>query len=65
MDYLLKEEITEKNGMQISIVEKVVTPQNKEVLKKVLKIIGIIFVGFLLVDIIALILYIGVKGLSF
>ncbi|MBO5197110.1 MAG: helix-turn-helix transcriptional regulator [Lachnospiraceae bacterium] len=70
MDYLLKEEITEKNGMQTSgftekveeISRKVMTDKNKVKAKKILKIIGIILAVFLAVDIISMILYFCVLG---
>ena len=65
MDYLLKEEITEKDDTQAFILsekveeisKKVITEKNKGKLKKTLKIIGIIFGAFLAVDIISMIIY--------
>ena len=70
MDYLLKEEITEKNGMQSfspiekaeEISRKIITEKNKSKAKRLLKIIGIILAVFLTVDIIAMILFFLVKG---
>ena len=70
MDYLLKEDVTEKNGAQASgftekveeISRKVLTDKNKGKAKKILKIIGIILAVFLVVDIISMILYFCVLG---
>ena len=70
MDYLLKEEITEKSGGQVSgfaekveeISRKVMTDKNRCKLKKILKIIGIILAAFLIIDIISMILYFFVLG---
>ena len=70
MDYLLKEEITEKDGVQTSgftekveeIRRKVMTKKNKGKAKKILKIIGIILAVVLTIDIISMILYFFVLG---
>ena len=70
MDYLLKEEITEKDGVQTSgftekveeISRKVMTEKNKGKEKKILKIIGIILAVVLTIDIISMILYFWVQG---
>ena len=70
MDYLLKEEITEKDGVQTSgftekveeISRKVMTEKNKGKAKKILKIIGIILAVVLTIDIISMILYFLVQG---
>ena len=70
MDYLLKEEITEKDGVQTSgftekveeIRRKVMTEKNKGKAKKILKIIGIILAAVLTIDIISMILYFFVWG---
>ena len=70
MDYLLKEDVIEKNGVQASgFTEKVeeisrivLTDKNKVKAKKILKIIGIILAVFLVVDIISMILYFCVLG---
>ena len=70
MDYLLKEEITEKDGVQTSgftekvkeIKRKVMTEKSKEKAKKILKIIGIILAVVLTIDIISMILYFFVLG---
>ena len=70
MDYLLKEEITEKDGVQTSgftekveeIRRKVMTEKNKGKAKKILKIIGIILAVILTIDIISMILYFFVFG---
>ena len=70
MDYLLKEEITKKDGVQTSgftekveeIRRKVMTEKNKGKAKKILKIIGIILAAVLTIDIISMILYFFVLG---
>ena len=70
MDYLLKEEITEKNvnfdypthGTKTSY-NKIMTDKNKTKLKKILKIIGIIFAVVLAIDVISMILYFGIVGI--
>ena len=70
MDYLLKEEVTEKSGAQTSdftekveeIRRKVMTEKNKGKAKKILKIIGIILAVVLTIDIISMILYFLVQG---
>ena len=70
MDYLLKEEITEKDGVQTSgftekveeIRRKVMTEKNKGKAKGILKIIGIILAAALTIDIISMILYFLVQG---
>ena len=70
MDYLLKEEITEKDGVQTSgftekveeISRKVMTEKNKGKAKKILKIICIILAAVLTIDIISMILYFFVLG---
>ena len=70
MDYLLKEEITEKDGVQTSgftekveeIRRKVMTEKNKGKAKKILKIICIILAVVLTIDIISMILYFFVLG---
>ena len=71
MDYLLKENVTEKNGAQVScftekveeINKRVMTEKNKGKVKKILKIIGIILAAVLAVDIISMILYFCILGL--
>ena len=73
MDYLLKEEITGKDGTQAyqsgvterveEIAKKVMTDKNKGKAKKILKIIGIIFAIVLAIDIISMILYFFVLGI--
>ena len=70
MDYLLKEEITEKDGVQTSgftkkveeIRRKVMTEKIKGKAKKILKIICIILAVVLTIDIISMILYFFVLG---
>ena len=70
MDYLLKEEITEKDGVQTSgftkkveeIRRKIMTEKIKGKAKKILKIICIILAVVLTIDIISMILYFFVLG---
>ena len=70
MDYLLKEDVIEKNGAQASgftekveeISRKVMTDKNKGKAKKILKVIGIVLAAVLAVDIISMILYVCVLG---
>lgn len=70
MDYLLKEEVTEKREVQASgftekveeISKKVMTDKNKVTAKKLLKVIGIIFAVVLAIDIISMIVYFSVLG---
>ena len=70
MDYLLKEDVIEKNGAQASgftekveeISRKVMTDKNKGKAKKILKVIGIVLAAVLAVDIISMILYFCVIG---
>lgn len=71
MDYLLKDEVTEKSGVTTSgltdkveeISRKVMTDANKGKAKRVLKIIGIILAIALSVDIISMIVYFSVIGM--
>lgn len=70
MDYLLKEEVTEKSGVQESgfaekveeISKKVMTDKNKGKAKKILKIVGIILAAALAIDIVSMVLYFVVLG---
>ena len=70
MDYLLKEEVTEKSGVQESgfsekveeISKKVMTDKNKGKAKKILRIIGIILAVALAIDIVSMILYFAIFG---
>jgi len=70
MDYLLKEETTEKDGVQTSgftekveeIRRKVMTEKSKGKAKKILKITCIILAVVLTIDIISMILYFFVLG---
>ena len=65
MDYLLKEEVTEKNGVQSfgftekveEIGRKVLTDKNKGKARKILKAIGITAAVVLAIDVISMILY--------
>ena len=64
MDYLLKEDITEKEGAQSSIFnesvkelgKKALTDKNKNKMKKILKIVGIVLGIILAVDVISLLI---------
>ena len=70
MDYLLKEEVTEKSGAQTSdftekikeISRNVMTEKNNRKAKGILKIIGIILAAALTIDIISMILFFLVQG---
>ena len=70
MDYLLKDEIIEKNEINSSefnekdeeIKEKLMTDKNKQKTKKILKYIGIILAILLVIDIISIILYLCIFG---
>ncbi len=70
MDYLLKEEVTEKSDAQASgftekveeISKKVMSDKNKGKAKKILKIIGIILAVVLAIDVVSMILYFSVLG---
>ena len=65
MDYLLKEDITEKDGAQSSIFnesvkelgKKALTDKNKNKMKKILKIVGIVLAVDVISLLIAIILY--------
>lgn len=64
MDYLLKEEVTEKNGVQtLGVPEKVKAISRNEKVRKVLKIMCIILAVALVIDIISMILYLGIFGI--
>ena len=68
MDYLLKDDITEKGAVQTfdfieSIGKNVMAYKNRSKVKKILKIIGIILAVVLTVDIISMILYFLVLGI--
>ena len=70
MDYLLKEEVTEKEDIKASgfcekieeISRKVVTDKNKGTAKKILKTIGIILAVVFAIDVISMILYFVILG---
>ena len=74
MDYLLKDEVSEKTGNSVSeatfsekvaeISRKVMTEKNKGRAKKILRIIGIVLAVLLAVDIISMILYFCILGTS-
>ena len=64
MDYLLKEEITEKTAVGASgFPQKVMTAKNKRKAKKILAIVGIVFGAILTVDIISMIIYFCIFGI--
>lgn len=67
MDYLLKEEVIEKNDVRASVFseinKKLVDPKNKDKSKKILKIIGIILAVVLVIDIVSMILYFCILGI--
>ena len=71
MDYLLKEEVTEKGGVQTSdftekieeISRNVMTEKNKGKAKRILKIICVILAVALTIDIISMVLYLGIQGI--
>lgn len=64
MDYLLKENITDKNGAPAKIlVEEVMSDKNKMKLKKILKLIGIILAVVFAIDIISMIVYFCFVGM--
>lgn len=71
MDYLLKEEITEKTDVHTSGVvktveklsKKLMTDQNKSKAKKFTKMIGVIFAVFMAADVISMIVYFLVSGI--
>ncbi len=67
MDYLLKEEVIEKNDVQASVFseinKKLVDPKNKYKSKKILKIVGIILSVVLVIDIVSMILYFCILGI--
>lgn len=70
MDYLLKDDVTERSGMQTSgaavglgeLGKEVMSEKNRGRAKKVLKIIGIVLAAALAVDIISMILYFCIIG---
>ncbi len=58
MDYLLKEEVDEKNDLGTkAIVGKIMTDKSKAKLKGILKIIGIILAAALAIDVISMLIY--------
>ena len=71
MDYLLKEEITEKSstlpastmGIIDKIKNSVMTDKNKRRAKKILKIVCIVLGVILAIDILSMILYFSIKGI--
>ncbi len=73
MDYLLKENVTEKTGTQqstlkeklIKIRQKLQTEENRCKVRKVLKIAGIVFAVMLIADVISMILYFAFLGVPY
>lgn len=71
MDYLLKEEVSDKTyAAQEGVLEKieqlgrkVMTDKNKSKVKRILKIVGIIFAALLVIDVISMIVYFLIFGL--
>ena len=71
MDYLLKEEVSDKTyaaqeGVSEKIEQlgrKVMTDKNKSKAKRILKIVGIIFAELLVIDVISMIVYFLIFGL--
>ena len=71
MDYLLKEEVSDKTyaaqeGVSEKIEQlgrKVMTDKNKSKAKRILKIVGIIFAALLVIDVISMIVYFLIFGL--
>ena len=71
MDYLLKEEISEKTSVQTygftekveEISRKVMTDKNKNKAKRVMKIAGVVFGILVIVDVIAMISYFLILGI--
>ena len=72
MDYLLKEEITDKTSVQDGILckhmkrtyEKLITEPNKSRAKRILKIAAIILAVILAVDVISFLIYICMRGVG-
>ncbi len=63
MDYLLKDNITEKSGTSVNgFTERLMTDQNKSRAKKILKIIGLVLAAALAIDIISMIVYFCLAG---
>ena len=70
MDYLLKDDITEKTGVKEAKftqkideqIKKAMTDKNKAKIKKILKIIGIIFGIILTIDVISIIVFFLILG---
>lgn len=70
MDYLLKEDVTEKSGVQSNgfaktvddIGKKVMTEKNKGKAKRLLKFIGIVLAAALTIDVISMIVYLCIFG---
>ena len=70
MDYLLKEEVTEKSDIHASgftekveqISRKVMTDRNRDKAKRILVIVGIILAVALAIDMISMIIYFAVLG---
>ena len=66
MDYLLKDEITEKSnesGAFCKIRKKVLSDESKGKYKRILKVVGIAFAVILAADVVSMIIYLGFFGL--
>jgi len=70
IDYLLKEELTEKqqvtptmSGKLLGIKDRMLTENNKRKAKFALKLAGIVFGALLAVDFIAMIIYFAINGI--
>ena len=71
MDYLLKEEVTERSGVPSPSTEgvlaqmksKVTSGQNKRKAQRILKIVGMVLAAAFAIDIISMIVYFLAKGI--
>ena len=71
MDYLLKEEVTERSGVPspstegvlAQIKSKVTSGQNKRKAQRILKIVGMVLAAAFAIDIISMIVYFLAKGI--
>lgn len=71
MDYLLKEEITERSGIPSASTEgvlaqigrKVTGDENKRKVKRILKIVGMVLAAIFTIDIVSLIVYFLAEGI--
>ena len=65
MDYLLREEITEKSGAPSASTEGVLVHirRNRSKAKKILKIVGMVLAVILAIDIVSMVVYFLVAGI--